>query len=604
MNLSSIRSKILVSFGFLVLVVVIALSTTFFYTISNTLKKDIRSDKLFNFLEASQADLRTVFEKAIESSITIASDPGIRMWFEEGENDELLKQLTLDKLNALKNDFGYMATFAANVKTHNFWTGDRTLLEVLSESDPDDNWFFTTLEKGIKISTNFDFNLELNETALWINVLMGDPAHPSGIAGVGLNPSKMVNVLNTRRFSKNSYLCIIDNSGTIKLSQHKEHINNPLESILNKSIAQKIYQSEGKILLSNTELNNDKYEIACMDIGDTQHKIILTLPSNELVSLLNPIRNYSIIIGFLFLLLAIVISYIFAQSLAQPILRLKNIATSLSNGELRVHIDQDLKQRKDEIGQLSIAFNEMKLRISDVIEQVKNTGLHISEGGQKLANSANELSSRSMQQASSSEEVSASMEEMGANIEQNADNSKHSEQIMNQAYNNTVEGGEKINRAFEAVKSISQKIQAIEDIAYQTNILSLNAAVEAARAGEEGKGFAVVASEVRKLAERSRQSANEITKSTANMLEAAERAKEIFALLMPIIQKANGLAVEISASSAEQHEGARQINKSIIELDSVAQGNASAADTISHLTDSFSKEIKKLNNVISFFKLS
>lgn len=315
MNLSSIRSKILVSFGVLVLVVVIALSTTFFYTISNTLKKDIRTDKLFNFLEASQADLRTVFEKAIESSITIASDPGIRMWFEGGEKDELLKQLTLDKLNAIKNDFGYMAIFAANAKTHNFWTGDRKLLEVLNESDPDDSWFFTTLEKGLKVTTNFDFNLELNETALWINVLMGDPAHPTGIAGIGLNPSKMVNTLNTKRFSKNSYLCIIDDSGTIKLSQNKNHINNQLDSIFNSSIAQQIYQSKGKILLSDTELNDDKYEIAAMDIGATHHKIILTLPSSELASLVNPIRNYSIIIGFIFLVLAIIISYAIARSL-------------------------------------------------------------------------------------------------------------------------------------------------------------------------------------------------------------------------------------------------------------------------------------------------
>ncbi|TLX76615.1 HAMP domain-containing protein [Labilibacter sediminis] len=603
MNLRSIRSKILLSFGLVVFVVIVALSLTFYYTISSTLTKDIRNKQLHAFLEASQSDLRNEFEKAIESSVALSSDPVITKWFEGDEQNDELKELALDKLDAIVDDFGYFTIFAVNARTNNFWTSGHKLLDVVSESDPDDSWFFGTLRGGVKVTTNFDTNVELKETALFINVLMGDTSNPLGIAGVGLNPSSMVKDLNSKRFSENSYMCVIDASGMIKLSQNEDHINKEISTIFSPDVAQSIIKSSGKNLLSNVKHNGKKYEVAIMDMGSTKHKIILTLPTKELVSLLNPIRRYSVIIGLLFLAFALSLAYYISRSLANPIMSLKAIATSLSTGELNVHINKELTQRKDEIGELADMFNRMKRRIAEVIMQVKHTGKLISEGGIRLSNSATELSTRSMQQASSTEEVSASMEEMGANIEQNAENSKQSEVLMQQAYSDTFQGGEIVEGAVEAIKSISERVRIIEEIAMQTNILALNAAVEAARAGEEGRGFAVVATEVRKLAERSRESAVEISEHAISSVDVAEKAGDIFTKLVPDIQKAANLVTEISAASREQNEGANQVNKAILELDSVSQGNASAADHISELTQSFSEEVEKLNEVISFFKV-
>ncbi|WP_439183108.1 methyl-accepting chemotaxis protein [Carboxylicivirga taeanensis] len=602
MQLRSIQSKILLTFGSVVFMVLAAVSFTFYYSVSKTLTEDMRTQQLHAFLEASQSNLRAAFEKAIETSIGLASDPTINAWFDGHETDEYIKTHSLDRINAAVEEFGYLTAFAVNSRTHNFWSKDHLLVEVVSKDDPDDDWFFNSLKNSqIRVQSNLDYNQVLNQSALFINVIMGSAEAPLGVAGVGMNIDELVNELTKQKFSTGSKLWVADDSGVIKLAQDSEDVNASLDKVLGK-VSQKIINSSDKGLVSEYEIDGEANEVVYMNIGETGHKIVMLVPTRELVSMLRPIRNLTLVIGSIFLIIALALAYIISRSLAQPILQINKVANLLAEGDLSIDIDQSLTARRDEIGQLAHTFNKMTDKISAVISQTKQTALLIAEGGNKLTDSASELSSRSMQQATSTEEVSASMEEMGANISQNADNSKQTEHIMSQAFKETSAGGEIVKQAVEGTKLIAEKVLIIEEIAMQTNILSLNAAVEAARAGEEGRGFAVVAAEVRKLAERSRESANEIQEKAKAGVDIATKAGAIFDSLVPDIQKAYNLVSEISAASMEQNEGSKQVNKAILELDSVSQGNASAADKISALSESFFEEVKKLNEAISFFK--
>jgi methyl-accepting chemotaxis protein len=150
---------------------------------------------------------------------------------------------------------------------------------------------------------------------------------------------------------------------------------------------------------------------------------------------------------------------------------------------------------------------------------------------------------------------------------------------------------------------IVEKINTIQEIARQTDLLALNAAVEAARAGNEGRGFAVVAGEVRKLAERSRDAATEISEMSVANVEVVDRAGAILRKIVPEIRRTAELVQEISSGSQEQSRGVGEINLSIQQLDSVVQSNASASEELAATSEALSRQADDLEGVMSFFRL-
>jgi methyl-accepting chemotaxis protein len=308
-----------------------------------------------------------------------------------------------------------------------------------------------------------------------------------------------------------------------------------------------------------------------------------------------------LMVGIAILAISLVLLWLFTGNLVKPLKAASVYANRVAEGDFQGRFD--IKQT-DEVGALAAALNAMVVKLREVVSEVQASSRNVAGGSSELAESSQVLSQGATEQAASMEEVSSSMEQMAANIRQTADNASETEKIAIQVAQDAERGGKIVADSTQSIKDIAEKISIIETIASQTNLLALNAAIEAARAGDAGKGFAVVASEVRKLAERSRDAAGEITALSSVTVEASEKASQIIAAIVPDIKKTADLVQEIVASSKEQDMGATQINSALLQLDKVVQQNASSAEKLSLTSETLSRQASRALDVLSYFRIS
>jgi len=283
----------------------------------------------------------------------------------------------------------------------------------------------------------------------------------------------------------------------------------------------------------------------------------------------------------------------------RPLVALSHAAQKIANGEMDIHLP--LVRSTDEIGVLTEAFVSMAQHLSGTVRDVKTAAEQVALKSREMAAVAEQMSEGASEQAAASEEVSSSMEEMAANIRQNADNAKAAEGMAAQSAHAAQEGSQAVSEIIAAMQMIVDEISSIQEIASQTNILSMNATIEAARAQEYGKGFAVVASSVRELAKLSRNAADKIQRLVKDCMIRSEQAGDCLNRLTPNSERTANLVKEIAAASQEQTSGAEHINIAIQQLDSVTQQNASTAEQVSATIETLMAQALHLQEAMAFF---
>ena len=381
----------------------------------------------------------------------------------------------------------------------------------------------------------------------------------------------------------------------------------------------------------NIDRKTDRY-VAARRMTHTGWILVSEGPLSDIYGPLYTFLGMLVLVALVALVGGGIIVYFVAASFSKPILLINDAALKMASGDLRIDTRQGISLRRDEIGTLAASMNQTIEKLVSVVGQVQLASAQVSSGSEEMADAAQQmsagiagistssqqLSQGATEQAASAEEVSASIEQMSANIRQNADNSLQTEKIATKAAGDARNGLAAVRETVVAMRQIAEKIDIIEEIARQTNMLSLNASIEAARAGEHGKGFAVVASEVGKLAERSKLAAGEISILSARSVDIAEKAGAMLEGMVPDIQRTADLIQEISVASREQDSGAQQIAKAISQLDTVIQQNASMSEEFSATSEEISgqssmvagtaqqlaDQATQLQEAIAFFKLT
>ncbi|MCF8362267.1 MAG: hypothetical protein K9G70_06545 [Prolixibacteraceae bacterium] len=300
----------------------------------------------------------------------------------------------------------------------------------------------------------------------------------------------------------------------------------------------------------------------------------------------------------------IVGTYIFLlirKKIAVPLQRAIGQVQNLSEGELKLDIVKT--NSKNEIGVLNNSLFILAEKLKEIIGEIQVSADNLTNNSTHLSSISEELSQGAAEQASNLEEVSSTFEEISATIDQNIEKAKETGNIsatVKQGVTDMVNG---LKYAMDTYEKISQHISGVNDISFQINILSLNAAVEAARAGEYGRGFAVVAAEVRKLADASKDLAANVSKLSEKSQEDTTEATKSMNELMPEIEMSNNHIQDFVNSNIEQGNSVVQVNNSIQQMNNVTQQNASASQEMAANAEEMAAQAESLTELVKFFKM-
>ncbi|MFJ8259233.1 methyl-accepting chemotaxis protein [Peribacillus asahii] len=453
----------------------------------------------------------------------------------------------------------------------------------------------------------------------------------SGVIAVSVNLKHLQKLANEVKIGHEGYTFLLDKQKTyivhptIKPGTKAEQVF--VDKLYEKKTGQFEYQFNGR----EEKMNFTTNEVTGWKIGGTMYV-------SEISDSASPIFNRTLLVIVVAIILGALVVFFIIKSIIKPIKILKEKAITVSRGDLRERIDV---QTTDEIGQLGQAFNDMQESLRTLIKQVEFSAEQVASSSEQLTANSEQTSVATELVAESIQEVAGSAERQTSGIDRNAqalteisigvskiaessasvlELSQHTSiqaeeggkavvntrDQMNSIHESVVESDNMIQSLNERSQQIGAILDVITEIANQTNLLALNAAIEAARAGEQGKGFAVVAEEVRKLAEQSQRSVQQIfeliqgiqsdTESSVHIMKrvsdqvqdgvkVSDDAIGKFDQILQSVKKITPQMEEVSATAQQMSAGVQEVTATANEMAVIAKGNAETSEEVAASTE-------------------
>lgn len=456
-----------------------------------------------------------------------------------------------------------------------------------------------------------------------------------------------------------SYAYILDENNNVIAHKNEKYImNDRYKEMIPKDIKNCISSQNGSMTCA---YGGDKYICGYSKIDKTANwRVVIASPESAYNSDILRFVKKLVISDIIALIAAIIVALIIARVISRPIVRVKNLLSALAQGDLSVQLNdtknkdelgilqnsavslnrmlsdmltqswdvlskmaaydltsEDMREYPGKFNELAASINSIKAILSNMILNIQNSSVNVDGGSKQLAEAASMLSEGTMAQASSLQKLVTDVENVAQNINANSDKTIFVNESLGNLDSEIKDGNQKMQELSNVVRTVEEMsedikkiVNTIDGIAFQTNILALNASVEAARAGESGRGFAVVAQEIGTLATKSSDASKKTAELIEKCIKGIESAKEYADItsdsLAKIVSDSNNIANafdEMSKANEIQAKNANDIRNEIENISQVVQSNTATAQQTAASTEVLSEQAAALKDMTGRFKV-